>query len=86
MRHNPKHHWEEPKERNLKALKEKVNKEKRSKSSFLIVYACNSHQEWLILSFGINSNMFKLLCIEVLFMYNIQLLINGWYYHLILKA
>ena len=38
---------------------------------------CNSHHEWLILTFGIESNMFELLCIEVIFEYTIMFLIIG---------
>jgi len=43
---------------------------------FFAVHACNSHHEWLIIFFGIGSNLFKLLCIEVIFIYNIQFLID----------
>jgi len=67
-------------------LKEATVKEKHFGYSFLVVHAFNSHNEWLILSFGIDSNMFKLLCIEVIFIYNIQFLIDDLYYHFILKA
>ena len=72
MRNNPKHHWNQRKE----TLKETSVKEKHSRSSFLVVYACNSHREWLISFFEIESNMFKLLCIEVIFIYNIQIFID----------
>ena len=72
MRLNPKHHWENQRK---ETLKKAVVKEKHSGSSFLVVHACNSHHEWLILFFGFKSNLFKLLCIEVIFIYNIQLLI-----------
>jgi len=35
---------------------------------------------WLILPFGIGSNMFKLLFIQVISEYNILFLIDYWYY------
>jgi len=83
VNHNPRHHEDEQRK---KTLKEIIVKEKCFGSSFLVVHAYNSHREWLILFFGIESNMFKLLCIEVIFIYNIQLLVDDWYYHFILKA
>jgi len=45
-------------------------------SSFMIFHACNGQYEWLSLPFGIESNLFKLLCIEVIFIYNILFLID----------
>jgi len=56
-------------------------KEEHPKSSFLVFHACNGQHEWLILPFGIESNLFKLLCIEVIFKYNIMFFIDDWYYH-----
>jgi len=69
-----------------KTLKEATVKENHPGSSFLSFHACNCQYEWLIFSFGIESNLFKLLCIEVILIYNIQFLIDDWYYHFILKA
>jgi len=67
-------------------LKEAIVKEKCFGYSSIAFSACNGHHEWLILSFGIESNLFKLLCIEVIFIYNILFFIDDWYYHFILKA
>jgi len=64
-----RHHWEDMERQ--KTLKEASVKEKHPESSFLSFHACNIQYEWLMLSFGIGSNMFKLLCIEVIFIYNI---------------
>jgi len=66
----------------LKALVEAVVKEKHPGSPFLALSTYNSQHEWLILPFGIGSNLFKLLCIE----YNILLLIEHWYCHFICNA
>jgi len=55
----------------LETLEETTVKEKHPGSSFLALHACNSQHEWLVLPFGIESNLFKLLCIEVIFKYNI---------------
>jgi len=52
-------------------LKEVIIKEKRFGFSFLVVHVCNSHHEWLILFFEIESNLFKLLGIEVIFIHDI---------------
>ena len=60
----------------LETLEKEVVKEKHVRYSFLALHACNRQNEWLILPFGIRSNLFKLLCIEVIFKYNILLLIN----------
>jgi len=60
-------------------LKETVVKEKRSGSYFLVFNACNGRHEWLILSFGIQNNLFKLLCIELIFIYNIVFLIDDFF-------
>jgi len=38
------------------------------------------------LGFRVESNLFKLLCIKVIFIYNINLLIDDWYCHFILKV
>jgi len=57
-----------------------VVKEKHPESSFLVVPACNSHHVWLVLPFGIGSNLFKLLCIKMISKYNIIFLIDDWYY------
>ena len=54
--------------------------------SFLTFHACNDQHEWLILPFRIESNLFKLLCIEMIFKYNILFLIDNWYCHFILNA
>ena len=84
MRHNPRHHWdhwEEPKEGN-----QKKGKSSKRNALNLLVHACNSHHEWLILFFEIGSNMFKLLCIKVIFIHNILFLIDDWCCHFILKA
>ena len=35
---------------------------------------------WLILPFDIESNLFKLLYIEVIYKHNIMFLIDYWYY------
>jgi len=53
-----------------------VVKEKYPKSSFLAFHAYNGQHEWLILPLGIGSNIFKLLCIEVIFKYNTLFLID----------
>ena len=50
--------------------------EKHHESSFLVFHSCNGQHEWLILPFGIGSNLFKLLCIEVIFKHNIMFLID----------
>jgi len=50
-----------------------------------IFFSCNGQHEWLILLFGIESNLFKLLCIEVIFQHNILFFIDYWYCHLILN-
>jgi len=60
----------------LETLEEAAVKEKHPGSSFLFFHACNGQHEWLILPFGIESNLFKLLCIEVIFKYNILFLID----------
>ena len=70
----------------LETLKETVVKKKHLGSCFLALPACNSQHEWLILPFGIWSNLFKLLCIEVIFQYNIMFLIDDWYCHFICNA
>ena len=49
-------------------------KEKYPGSSFLMFHACNGQHGWLILPFGFKSNLFKLLYIEVIFIYNISIL------------
>ena len=64
----------------LETLDEVAVKEKHLKSSFLALPACNNHHVWLILPFGIVSNLFKLLCIEVISKYNILFLVDNWYY------
>jgi len=51
----------------LETLEEAAIKEKHLGSSFLANHACNGQHEWLILRFGIGTNMFKLKCIEVIF-------------------
>ena len=66
-----------------KTLNETTVKGKHPESSFLAFHACNGQHEWLILPFGIGSNMFKLLSIKVIFQYNIKLLIDDWYSHFI---
>ena len=60
--------------------------EKHPESSFLAFHASNGQHEWLILPFGIGSNLFKLLCVEVIFKYNILFLIDDWYCHFICNA
>jgi len=70
----------------LEILEEATFKEKHLGSSFLAFHACSGNHEWLILPFGIGSNMFKLLCIEVIFKYKIMFLIDDWYCHLIYNA
>ena len=70
----------------LETLEEVAVKEKHHGSSFLALHVCNSQNEWLILSFGIDSNLFKLLWIEVIFKYNILFLIGDWYFHFIYNA
>jgi len=72
VRHNPRHHWENRKI--YKTLEEATVREKHPRSSFLAFHTCNDQHEWLILPFGVESNLFKLLCIEVIFIYNILVL------------
>ena len=55
----------------LETLEEAVVKEKHSKYYFLALPVSNSHHVWLILPFEIESNLFKLLCIEVISKHNI---------------
>jgi len=64
----------------LETLEEVAVKEKHLKSSFLALPVCNSHNVWLILPFEIESNIFKLLCIEVISKHNILFLIVDWYF------
>ena len=70
----------------LETLEEATVKEKHLKSSFLALPVCNSHHVWLILPFEIESNLFKLLCIEVISKHNIMFLIDDWYYHFVNNA
>ena len=60
----------------LETLEESVMKEKHPESSFLALPICNIHHVWLILPFGIGSNLFKLLCIEVISKQNILFLLK----------
>jgi len=70
----------------LETLEEATVKEKHLCPSYLALHACNSQHEWLIIPFGIGSNLFKLLYIEVIFKYNILFLIDYWYCHFICNA
>ena len=70
----------------LEILEEAIINDKHLGSSFLAIHACNSQHGWLILPFGIGSNLFKLLCIEVIFKYNILFLNDDWYCHFICNA
>ena len=65
----------------LETLEEAAVKEKHPKSYFLALPVCNSQHVWLIQPFGIGSNLFKLLCIEVISKHNILFLIVDWYCH-----
>ena len=82
MRHNPKHHWGNREIKNPKG----GNRQGETFWIFFSCFLCNGQHEWLILLFGIESNLFKLLCIEVIFIYNIMFLIDDWYCHFILKV
>ena len=70
----------------LETLDEAIVKKKYPESSFLVLPACNSQHVWLILPFGIESNLFKLLSIEVISKHNILLLIDDRYYHFVSNA
>ena len=70
----------------ITSLEEATIKKKHPGYSFLAFHACNGQCKWLILPFEIGSNFFKLLCIEVIFKYNIMFLIDYWYYHFICNA
>jgi len=60
----------------LETLEQATVKEKHSGSSCLTLHVCNSQHEWLIISYGMGSNLFKLLCIEMIFKYNILFLFD----------
>jgi len=70
----------------LETLKEVALKEKYPEFSFLSLLVCKSHHVWLILPFGIESNLFKLLCIEVISKHDILFWIDDWYYFFVCNA
>jgi len=72
--------------RDKKPPEEATVKEKHIGSSFLVFHAYNGQYEWLSLPFGFGGNLFKLLCIEVIFIYNIMFFNDDWYYLFILKV
>jgi len=67
----------------LETLEETTVKEKHIGSSFHVLPTCNRHHVWLILPFGIESNLFKLLCIDVISKHNILFLIDDLYYYFV---
>ena len=70
----------------LETLEEAAVKEKHPSSSFFALPVCNNHHVLLILPFGIESNLFKLLCIEVIYKHNILFLIDDLYFYFIDKV
>jgi len=66
----------------LETLEEAIVKEKHPGSSLLALPA----HVWLTLPFGIESNIFKLLCIKVISKHNILFLIVDWYYCFVCNA
>jgi len=60
----------------LETLEQATIIKKHPGSSFLALPDCNSQHVWLILPFGIASNLFKLLYIEVIFKPNILFFIG----------
>jgi len=53
---------------------------------FFVWWVWSIKRYMLILSFGIRSNQFKLLCIEVISKHNILFLIDDWYYCFVCNA
>jgi len=70
----------------LETPEEATVKENHPGSSFLALHAYNNQHVWLFLPFGIQSNLSKLLCIEVIFKYNIMFLIDDWYCNFVCNA